>query len=205
MYKQKISYKFRLNPSIFHFPFFIFAVSAIGCASLQLDLTALPKDAGPDFHIINGMTLPKSETQGDCAAEALSALYSFYGKPASPEEIRNGFIQKSGKGTPSIELLLSVRKAGFDAHQEAGTMESLNAHIDAGRPVIVMLEINTLAADKMPAIAGQDVFHFFVISGYSEKRKCVVIEWYDGRKAIEYDMLMKAWSKAGYFMLVCGV
>lgn len=187
------------------FPFFIFAVFAVGCSSLQLDLAPLSADAGSNFNIINGITLPKSGIPGDCAAEALSALYSFYGKPASPEEIRNGFVQKSGKGTPSIELLLSARKAGFDAHQEAGTIESLNAHIDAGRPVIVMLEINTLAADKMPAIAGQDVFHFFVISGYSEKRKCVVIEWYDGRKTIGYDIMKKAWQKAGFFLLSCGI
>ncbi|MBI5361136.1 MAG: hypothetical protein HZA48_11210 [Planctomycetes bacterium] len=205
MHRKKILYKFRVNTFIFHFPFFIFVLSVIGCSSLQLDLAALPENAGPDFHIINGVTLPQSDTSGDCAAEALSAMYSFLGKPSSPGEIRNGFIRKSGKGTPSIELLLSARRAGFDARQEAGAIESLNAHINAGRPVIVMLEINTLAADKMPAIAGEDVFHFFVISGYSEKYRCAVIEWHDGRKTIGYDIMMKAWQKAGFFLLVCGV
>lgn len=180
----------------------IAVLSSISCSGLSLDLKDFPQGDVWGFRTLKGVSVPETGSTNDCAEEALAALCAYAGDKTQPADIRKAFTREFKDGTPSVELIIAARKLGHEPVVRAGDMDSLYGCINAGRPAIIMVELNRLAARGAPYAAPKDIYHFFVVSGYSSDGGAVVVEWPGGgRKAVLVRHLLPAWKQAGFFML----
>lgn len=152
-------------------------------APSEVDLTSfrvLPK----------AISLPRGTVSYDCGPEALSAVLRFYGREIGVEEISRQIYDPQRKGTPSPMLAPLARQLGFAAAYAEGSIGRVKEAIDRDTPPIIMVKI------------ADDLFHFFVVSGYSDKERMLLCEDYDANKrAIPYDEIERMWEESQYFYL----
>lgn len=93
--------------------------------------------------------------------------------------------------TNADETLQLIRAhADFEAHiVQNPTIEAIKSELDAGRPVIAMVDMYQLYAEKDLG----DSFHVLVINGYDEvKKEFIVRDPAREKRAYGYDRLMKS-------------
>jgi hypothetical protein len=87
-----------------------------------------------------------------------------------------------------------AREAGFATASSSGTLDELKAYVRKGTPVICMLDLG-FGPYRQP--------HYIIVIGFDDVN-AVIIE-HDGLKPnslMGYDTFMKAWDRAGRWMLV---
>jgi tetratricopeptide (TPR) repeat protein len=114
----------------------------------------------------------------------------YWGQKANVEEISAKVYDHRRRGTLSTQLAPLARSLGFNATYVEGSIGRLKGAIDRGVPPIVMVKIK------------EDLYHFFVASGYSDSEKMVMCEEYNHvKRLISYDEFESLWSPTAYFML----
>ncbi len=92
-----------------------------------------------------------------CGPASLAGVLNFLGDPATPEEIASAVFRPDLRGSVSLDLALYPRGRGLSSRFFRGTPADLTAAVDAGRPLVLMLD---------QGLAGVRYFHFAVLTGY---------------------------------------
>ena len=136
------------------------------------------------------MTLPRSRLSADCGPETLCAVVTYWGKPASVEELSHLVRDPNVGGIYSADVPLYARRKGLKATVLEGTLGRLKKAVDRGVPPILMVA------------TGGGNFHFFVATGYSDRERRVVVEEYGDRKRLlGYDEVEDIWPPAGRLLI----
>jgi TolA-binding protein len=131
-----------------------------------------------------------------CGAGALSSVLQHYGDPVTMAQW-DAELPKTRGGVMSIDLVLAARERGFDANLVTGDASLLDAELEDGRPVILMLQV-IQAPGK-----GYDFFHYIVIDGYDAERKLYRTQFGDGKSRwARLERLEPAWKPTRYATVV---
>jgi len=149
-----------------------------------------PRIAGPP-KVIEGVPFyPQAVLQ--CGPASLAGVMNFWGAGVTTDEIAAAIYSPTARGTLDIDMALFARKKGFEAIQYEGSLEDIRANIDAGRPLIVLIDLGAWPYR-------QD--HFMVAVGYSEGG-LVVNSGKRERLTIPLKEFMKTWEKTGRWSLL---
>jgi hypothetical protein len=109
------------------------------------------------------------------------------------EALKEDTYMRRLRGTLPIDLLLAAQARGLQAHGSSGTLETLQAELDAGHPIVALLNL------------GWTVFpqgHYVVVTGYDERRQGVYLHSGLARDVfVPYARYLTAWEKTGRWML----
>ncbi|HEX8948258.1 MAG TPA: C39 family peptidase [Dissulfurispiraceae bacterium] len=163
--------------------FFAFlVVAACSPPAVRTDLRAAAV-AGVPFY-------PQEDYQ--CGPASLAGVMNYWGAGATPEGIAKDIYSGSAKGTLNIDMLLYPQKMGFKAVQYAGGWDDLREKIDAGYPLVVLVDYGFWV---------YQVNHFMVITGYDGEH----VTANSGRTAqlpIDRDNFLKSWKRTNYWTLL---
>jgi ABC-type bacteriocin/lantibiotic exporter with double-glycine peptidase domain len=165
--------------------FFLFAALLFhGCAPSPL--IARPETG----RILEGVPFFPQEAY-QCGPASLASVLNYWGLPISPEEIAEEIFSKGARGTLNLDMFLYVQRKGLKANQDRGSPESLKRDIDAGRPVIVLVDLGFWVVRQG---------HYMVVFGYG-KQGVIVHSGREQRKLIPWTSFLKSWEKTKFWML----
>ena len=128
-----------------------------------------------------------------CGPVALASILAYWGKPGHPGELQKEVYMPAIRGSLPLDLLTAAQARGLNATSYRGSLNSIIAEIDAGHPLIALLN------------SGRWMFsqgHFVVITGYDTKRGGVYV--HSGMSAdlfMPYEQLVAAWNKTDRWTL----
>ncbi|HKS22100.1 MAG TPA: tetratricopeptide repeat protein [Thermoanaerobaculia bacterium] len=154
-------------------------------------MTPRTQPAGPTAQVIPNVPMQKWGIES-CGAGSLSTVLQHYGDTTSMQEW-DATLPKMRGGVLSIDMLLAARKRGFDAQLVTGTPESVEAELDAGRPVIMMLRVIDSVGKHL------DFFHYVVVDGIDRERNLIRTQWGDRQgRWTTFAKLEKPWAGGGH-------
>ncbi|MFZ2494015.1 MAG: tetratricopeptide repeat protein, partial [Thermoanaerobaculia bacterium] len=126
-----------------------------------------------------------------CGAGALSSVLQHHGDPTTMDAWQEA-LPKTRGGVMSIDLVLAARQKGFDAQLVTGDPGTIEGELQAGRPVILMLQV-VQAPGK-----GYDFFHYVVLDGVDPANGTIRTQFGDGKvRWVRLERMEKAWEGAG--------
>ena len=127
-----------------------------------------------------------------CGAGSLSTVLQHYGDPTSMETW-DATLPKIRGGVLTVDMLLAARKKGFDARLVTGTPDEIEAELDAGRPVILMLQVVQYPGTHY------DFFHYIVLDGIDREHGLIRTQWGDRQgRWTTFAKLEKPWAGGGH-------
>jgi predicted double-glycine peptidase len=127
-----------------------------------------------------------------CGPASLASVLNYWGLRTTPQEIAEEIFSRGARGTLNLDMVLYVQRKGLKAKQDRGSPESLKRNIDAGRPVIVLVDLGFWVVRQG---------HFMVVVGYTEDG-VVVHSGREQRKFIPWSPFLKSWEKMKFWTLV---
>jgi ABC-type bacteriocin/lantibiotic exporter with double-glycine peptidase domain len=147
-------------------------------------------ESGP-AHIVHGVPFYAQETDR-CGPASLAGVMNFWNVAASPAEIAAEIYSKSARGTLTLDMVLYPQRKGLGAEQYSGGLDDLRKKIDAGLPLIVLV-------DKGFSVL--EVAHFMVIVGYDGEGVIANSGGNRGEFISEKDFL-RMWKRTNYWTLL---
>ncbi|MCL5022645.1 MAG: C39 family peptidase [Nitrospirae bacterium] len=170
---------------------FVLVVFLCGCAHPG-GIPEAQKTAG--LRIVENVPFfPQEDYQ--CGPSSLAGVLSYRGVPVTPAEVAKAIYSRSAGGTLNIDMLLYARAQGLEASQYSGGWDDLRKRIDAGQPLIVLVDYG---------FSVLQVNHFMVVLGYNENG-VVANSGRHEKKFIPLEDFMKAWEKTKYWTLLVTV
>lgn len=142
-------------------------------------------------HIIPGVPFYAQETN-QCGPASLAGVMNFWAIPVSPSDIAGEIYSKSARGTLNMDMVFYAQRKGLAAEQYSGGMDDLRRKIDAGFPLIVLV-------DK--GFSMLEVAHFMVIIGYGEGGVIANSGREKGEVIAESDFI-RVWGRTNYWTLL---
>jgi ABC-type bacteriocin/lantibiotic exporter with double-glycine peptidase domain len=170
-------------PPCLFIPCFLFFLNA--CASPHL-IT----ESGQN-RIIAGVPFYAQETN-QCGPSSLAGVMNSWNIPVSPSEIAKEIYSKSARGTLNMDMVFYAQRKGLVAEQYSGGMDDLRRKIDAGFPLIVLV-------DKGFSVL--EVAHFMVIIGYDEAG-VIANSGRDSGEFIPEKDFLRSWRRTNYWTLL---
>ncbi|MFZ6016582.1 MAG: C39 family peptidase [Nitrospirota bacterium] len=141
--------------------------------------------------IIENVPFYPQETY-QCGPAALAGVMNFWGINVSHSKIVKEIYSESAKGTLNIDMVMYAQRKGLHALQYAGSIEDLKKNINAGYPVVVLVDYGFSIYQSN---------HFMVVTGYNEygiiansgKERATFIP---GKK------FLKSWERTKYWTLL---
>ncbi|MGD2080352.1 MAG: C39 family peptidase [Nitrospirota bacterium] len=164
----------------------------LGLLVLPLLLScAAARTAGPPARVLEGVPFYAQEDY-QCGPASLAGVMNFWGVEVTPEDIAGEIFSGGAKGTLNIDLALYARGRGLEARYFGGTLGGIRDSIDAGYPVIVLVDLGLWLYRKD---------HFMVVVGYSEGG-LVVNSGREEHKFVTTEDFVRTWEKAGSWTLL---
>jgi len=149
----------------------------------------MPESA--DQHIIENVPFYPQETY-QCGPASLAGVLNYWRIPGKPDDIAKDIFSENARGTLSIDMVMYAQKKGLFAFQYKGSLEDLKKNIDAGYPLIVLVDYG---------ISFYQANHFMVVVGYNVNGLIV-----NSGKASNIFMpnkdFLKVWKRADYWTLL---
>jgi ABC-type bacteriocin/lantibiotic exporter with double-glycine peptidase domain len=134
---------------------------------------------------------PQEEYQ--CGPASLAGVLNYEGLlNISPREIAYDLFSKSARGTLNMDMALYAQKKGFFAWDYSGSLKDLREKIDAGYPLVVMVDYG---------FSLWQVNHFMVVVGYN-KDVVIVNSGNKEHEVIGNDAFLKAWRRTDFWTLL---
>jgi len=152
--------------------------------------TAVPAVAAPEVVIPGVPFLPQEEET--CGPSSLAMMLRFLGKKADTAEIAGETRTAGLRGTLITDLAAAARRRGVDAEVVALDTAGLRAEIDAGRPVILLVDLGFWVLSRP---------HYLLVYGYGPRGYVA----HSGRTAgqdIPASDLSAGWAKMGHLAIV---
>ncbi len=129
-----------------------------------------------------------------CGPSALAMVLVQQKKSVNVSELAKEMLLPARGGSLQIELKASVRRQGYLAYEITPTLDGLFTEIDAGRPVIVLLN---LAFNWYPK------WHYAVVTGYDLQHDEIIV--HSGDQAYQHWSLTQfdnLWQRGGRWGLM---
>jgi ABC-type bacteriocin/lantibiotic exporter with double-glycine peptidase domain len=164
----------------------------LACCCLLLTACAT---AGPRAHegekVIAGVPFyPQKDYQ--CGPASLAGVLNYLGLGTTPEKIAQDIFSKSAGGTLTIDMVLYAQEKGFFTMDYSGSIKDLREKIDAGFPVVVMVDNGFWVWQKN---------HFMVVVGYSDGG-VVANSGGNERQFISNGRFQDIWRRTGFWSLL---
>jgi hypothetical protein len=127
-----------------------------------------------------------------CGPASLAGVLNHWSINVSPEEIASDIYSKSAKGTLTIDMVLYVEKRGLKARQYRGSLEDVKSKIDAGYPLIVLVDEGFLVYQKN---------HFMVVIGYGAEG-ILANSGREKHKFIPVKNFFRSWERTRFWTLL---
>lgn len=127
-----------------------------------------------------------------CGPASLAGVLNYWRIPARPDDIAKDIFSESARGTLSIDMVMYAQKKGLFAFQYKGSLEDLKKNIDAGYPLIVLVDYG---------ISFYRANHFMVVVGYNENG-VRVNSGKDNNVFISSKDFLRVWKRADYWTLL---
>lgn len=114
--------------------------------------------ARSELHQVDGVPFFRQEGPYDCGPAALASLLGHRGHPSSPETIRGQVYLPALRGSLLPDLENYARRQGVTTRSGRGDLVLLRRQIDAGRPVLIPIEMGFGPASSP---------HYLVVFGYA--------------------------------------
>jgi ABC-type bacteriocin/lantibiotic exporter with double-glycine peptidase domain len=129
----------------------------IGAASCSLARGTPPDFIPPSSTVVLSGVPFYPDDQHQCGPASLAGLLNFYGAGVTVDEIGREIYRPGLKGSVSLDLVLYARNRGFTAEWFQGRVRDLTASVDAGQPLLVMVDYGL-----GPVRQG----HYMIVVGY---------------------------------------
>ena len=127
-----------------------------------------------------------------CGPASLAGVLNYWRIPAKPDDIAKDIFSENARGTLSIDMVMYAQKKDLFALQYKGSLEDLKKNIDAGYPLIVLVDYG---------ISFYQANHVMVVIGYNGKG-VIVNSGKDKNTFIANKDFLKAWKKADCWTLL---
>lgn len=128
-----------------------------------------------------------------CGPATLASVLTYWGVPGDLSALKEETYLPHLRGSLPIDLLLAAQARGLQAEGFSGTLEALQAELDAGHPIVALLNLGW-------ALFPQG--HYVVVTGYDEGRQGVYLHSGIVRDMfVPYARYLAAWEKTGRWML----
>ncbi len=127
-----------------------------------------------------------------CGPAALAGVLNYWKVDVSPEGIASEIYSRSARGTLTVDMVLYAEKSGLRANQYRGSLEDLRRNIDAGHPLVVLVDEGFLVYQKN---------HFMVVIGYSSEG-IIANSGRDALKFIPLREFLRSWERASFWTLL---
>ncbi len=127
-----------------------------------------------------------------CGPSSLAAVLNLRGVMVGPAEIASAVYSESARGTLDVDMIFYAEAKGLKAVRYQGSGEDLRRNVDAGNPVIVLVDYGFWVYEKA---------HFMVVIGYND-RGFIVNSGKEQMKFISEDDLLKVWKKTDFRTLL---
>lgn len=166
-------------------------LSVPGCAGK--DFSALRSGIEERGHYIAGVPFYRQE-ENSCGPAALAGVAAFWGQQVDMEQIKVKVYLPELRGTLPMDMERFMREAGFRTSSSSGTLDDLKTQVRKNVPVICLLDLG-FSLYRRP--------HYVTVIGFDDVNRALIA--HDGvteNKVIGYEKFMKAWDRAGGWMLV---
>jgi ABC-type bacteriocin/lantibiotic exporter with double-glycine peptidase domain len=142
----------------------------------------------------NRLSVPFLPDDADhCGPVSLASVLRYWGDASSIDQLNKEVYLDSIRGALTLDLVSAARARGFHTTSYRGDVYNLQAEIDAGHPLILLLD------------SGFWIFsrgHFVVITGYDSQRGGVYMHsGKEPNRFMSYDRLFAGWNKTGRWTL----
>jgi len=163
-----------------------------GCVTLK----PVPQAPSATAVVLDGVPLTEFGAQ-TCGAASLSAVMTYWGRSISIEELDPTLPKADNGGVLSLDMALAARERGFAAELTVGDRELIQKSLDAGRPLILMLQIVDIVGQS------RDLFHYVIVDGYDPRKDLVRVQYGDGKaRWVALDRVSRAWDSTGHATLL---
>jgi ABC-type bacteriocin/lantibiotic exporter with double-glycine peptidase domain len=125
-------------------------------------------------HLIGGIRVPPAHGHEGCAAAAVAAVLASRQPALDPAALARDLPWHETGASP-VDLLLEIRRRGFQARLERGTAQRLEELAQRGEPALVLIdagpELQTLTR-SVPLVRGM---HWAVASGVARDGSTVLL------------------------------
>ena len=129
-----------------------------------------------------------------CGPSALAMVLAQQNKTASVSALADEMLLPARGGSLQTELKVSVRRQGYLAYEISPTLPALLHEIDAGRPVIVLLN---LAFNWYPK------WHYAVVTGYDVSQQEIILHsGFDANQRWSFTQFDNLWQRGGRWGLL---
>lgn len=142
-------------------------------------------------HIVENVPFFAQEAY-QCGPASLAGVMNYWNAGITPDEIAKEIYSKPAGGTLDVDMVIYPQRKGMLAEQYLGGMYDLRKNIDAGYPLVVLVDYGFWVLQSN---------HFMVIIGYNERG---VIANSGKEKAVfiaEKDFL-KTWERTKFWTLL---
>lgn len=130
---------------------------ASGCTPLQRHGLSNGQTA---IHVVPGVPFHAQQGTDDCGSVALASLLGHRGRGVPPEAVSRAAVSQKLGGALLPDLENFARLQGFVTRSGRGDLELLRRQIDAGRPVLIPVDMGIWLATRP---------HYLVVFGYDER------------------------------------
>ncbi|MEW6144774.1 MAG: C39 family peptidase [Thermodesulfobacteriota bacterium] len=143
--------------------------------------------------VIRGVPFVKQKNKF-CGPAAMASVLKYYGDEVTQEEIAEAVYTPKLDGALISDMENFARDSGYRAETINGNIDSLEAEIDKGIPVIVLVEKGKWMLS---------VPHYYVAYGYDAEEKVFIVHTgYESGERIPFDRLDREWEKMNRLMLI---
>ena len=126
-----------------------------------------------------------------CGPASLAGVLNYWNVNVSPKEIASEIYSKSAQGTLNIDMVLYAEKRGLKARQYRGSLEDIKSKIDAGYPLIVLVDEGFFVYQKN---------HFMVVIGYGGEA-ILANSGREQRKFFPVKDFLRSWERTKFWTL----
>ena len=174
-------------------PLLILAAVLAGCGTTIGSAVASlsPDAAARGYRLVSRPApLPRGRVTFDCGPEAVCSILQFHGLPADVDDVTRQIYDPKRNGTLSVLIPDLARRKGLANEVVPGSIGRLKGSVDRDRPAMIMVRVD------------EELFHFFVVTGYSDLERRIVCEEYGGAKRlVAYEQLMELWKPASWWCM----
>ena len=162
-----------------------------GCAQNNAGAGKIP--AVQNGKVIEGVPFVKQK-DNFCGPAAIASVLEYYGEDISQEEIAGKVYTPKLVGALISDMENFARENGYQAETINGNIEALEAEIDEGVPVILLVDKGKWKVS---------VPHYYVVYGYNKGKDVFILHTGDkSAQEIKFDKLDSEWEKMNRLMLI---
>lgn len=150
----------------------------------------IPLKESGTARILNNVPFYPQETW-QCGPASLAAVLNYWGLKVSPADITAAIYSQEAKGTLDMDMVFYAEKKGWKATQYPGGREDVIKEIDAGIPLIVLVDYGFWIYQQQ---------HFMVVIGYDETA-VIAHSGKERNKRIPWKYFLRTWEKTKFWTL----